>query len=582
MRFSTKTFFAALLCSVLALAGCSKDDPSKPGNYGELGNNLITIGSTRDITYTSCVLLGTVDFPKITSDHTYGVVILEDVDVADFDYDSKLICGGHNDRYDKVEYNCVTLQVNNSAADGKFEKQLIHLKPATTYYYRAYVAIGQNINYSKVGHFTTQDPSSEMSMSATAATDIFAVSGAMNGVVNVGKLQDVNENQKYGFVYTSCPELNSPEKLTYEYYQKWLLNHFETDAKITEPLEITTNDNLNGRIKIGVKGLKPGATYYYRSFFSWNGKYFYSPEVMSLTTKGPDEITVGTNPATDVTPNSAMLNASVPFSMIGLESVDGGFLISKEYSNAAEFNMNEAVAWSQRNWYPDAKVFYVNTKVSQRDFNYFISGLDRETTYYVRGFIKLEYEVEESDDDNTTVEDEGFMYIYGSMQNFTTPISGGGGGETNLFEVPITDWGLYRFELMNRVDSSKYTLLNSNDNHDGYVLYMSNQSPYGNGMPYVMYSFEYDYLKASTVIVPNPAAYQDLFNFLTVRYIPFDYDPSDNTYYFRDEANMLIVGLFAEDDTAMAVWMPNNSRNKTSSESAKRKVKQIRAKNTKR
>lgn len=420
----------AISCTI-GFAGCSDDEPETGkenvnnnsgnnggnsnvdnGSYGTLGSNLITIGSTRDVTYTSCVLLGTVDFPKITSDHSYGVVFMEALKNPEFDYDGKLQYGGHSGKTDKEDYDCVSVSITNSAADGKFEKQIVGLKPATKYYYRAYVSIGKNVNYSKVENFTTQDPTPEITMATSEPTAIFAVAGTMNGVINVGKLQDVNEDQEYGFIYSTAAQLNDPDKLTHEFYNEWTKNHFETEDEIPAPQEEETSTNLNGRVSCEMSHLKPGTSYYYRTYFKWNNKYFYSPTVKTLTTKGMDEITVGTNKATEITHNSARLNASVPFSAIGLDEIEGGFLISKVYSNASEFNMDEAEAWEDRFRYPDANVYYIEQDISSKDFDMMIEGLSAETTYYVCGYVCLgEYEEKDGYKD---------LYVYGSMQHFQT------------------------------------------------------------------------------------------------------------------------------------------------------------------
>lgn len=426
----------AISCSV-GLVGCSDDEPEKSkenvtenggnnggnnngdngdngdnGSYGTLGNNLITIGSTRDVTYTSCVLLGTVDFPKITSDHSYGVVYMEALKNPEFDYDGKLQYGGHSGKTDKEDYDCINITITNSAADGKFEKQIVNLKPATQYYYRAYVSIGKNVNYSKVETFTTQDPTPEITMATSEPSEIYAVAGTMNGVINVGKLQDVNEDQEYGFIYSTAVQLNDPDKLTHEFYNEWTKNHFETEDEIPAPQEEGTSTNLNGRVSCEMSHLKPGTSYYYRTYFKWNNKYFYSPTVKTLTTKGLDEITVGTNKATDITHNSARLNASVPFSAIGLDEIEGGFLISKVYSNASEFNMDEAEAWEDRFRYPEANVYYIEQDIASKDFDMLIEGLSAETTYYVCGYVCLgEYEEKDGYKD---------LYVYGSMQHFQT------------------------------------------------------------------------------------------------------------------------------------------------------------------
>ena len=430
MKFTFKAIMALLLTMTIGLIGCSKNDPDggdggnsdTSGGYGKLNGNLICIGSTRDITYTSCVLLGTVDFPKITSDHTYGIVYMEALTVENFNYDSKLIYGGKSDRYDKEDYTCVASQISSSTSDGRFEKQLVHLKPATRYYYRAYVAIGQNINYSDVEYFTTLDPSAEMTISTSDASDIFAVAGKMNGVCNVGKLQDVNEDQRYGFIYTDERRMSSAETLSYEYYLQWTINHFETEDEMVMPSQVTTQDNLNGRISCDVSGLKPGTTYWYRTFFYWNGKYFYSSDVKTLVTKGASDITVRTNDATDVTATSAVLNATVPFSQIGLQSAKGGFMLSKNYSNASEFDMTTAVKWSDKRYYPNADVYYVETTVTDKDFSESISGLDRGVYYYVVAYISLgEY-------DNDKGEKEE-MYLYGNVMRFFTVGNNSGSGD---------------------------------------------------------------------------------------------------------------------------------------------------------
>lgn len=65
--FSVFTLMLSMGFVACTEGGDEENEPggSKPGGiYGTLGGNLITIGSTKDVTYTSCVLLGTVDFPK--------------------------------------------------------------------------------------------------------------------------------------------------------------------------------------------------------------------------------------------------------------------------------------------------------------------------------------------------------------------------------------------------------------------------------------------------------------------------------------------------------------------------------------
>lgn len=409
MKLKISILLSLAVILVIGLASCSKDDPDNPAdvNYGKLDGNLITIGSTRNVTYTSCVLLGTVDFPKITSEHSYGIVYMKGLNNTNFDYNEKLVYGGHSTSQDKERYDCIAITINNSSVDGRFEKQIVNLQPATKYYYRAFVRIGNNLNYSEVQNVTTQDPSDEITLATLDATDIFAIKATMRGGVNVGNLQDVNENQRYGFIYTDAVQMNSPETLTYEYYEQWRANHFETEDDFDGPDEVTTSVNLNGRISCEEDELTPDKRYYYRTFFAWNGKYFYSPEVKSFRTLGAGEISVNTAKASEVTATSAMLNGSFPISLTGLNNVRAGFMISRIYSNASEFKMNNAEAWNNRD-NEQSGVYFLSTNTSESDYNMSISGLKPETSYYVVAYIYLgEY-------------DDADMYIYGNVQSFKT------------------------------------------------------------------------------------------------------------------------------------------------------------------
>lgn len=353
---------------------------------------------------------------------------LEALQNPEFDYNRNLQYGGHSGENDKEHYDCVTAQVYNSTSDGKFEKQLVNLKPATTYYYRAYVRIGSNVNYSEVRNFVTQNPASEIAMSTNDATDIFAVSAVMNGIVNVGNLQDVNENQAYGFIYTDAEQMKTPETLTYEYYTNWSINHFETEEEFDAPSEVIATSNLNGHINFEKKGLTPGKTYYYRSFFRWNNKYFYSPTVKSFKTLGSSEIHVGTDRATDVTATSATLNASVPFSKIGLDNVKAVFMISSKYSNASEFVMGNLYSWEDRNRHPNEDVYYLETTINTKDYSVVISGLLPETTYYVRSAVKI-----------GRFDNEDF-WIYGTMQHFKTESAESGFAITSTGTYPWIEY----------------------------------------------------------------------------------------------------------------------------------------------
>lgn len=446
MKKLFKSLFVIACCMSLGLTSCSKgdDEPggdkTNSGGYGDLNGKLVAIGGTRDVTYTNSVILGMIDFTKISKDHRFGIVYMESVDDESFDYGDKLRHDGKSRPTDKIQYRCNSESVTNTTADGRFEKELVGLKPGTRYYYRAYAYIGETYNYSDVNYFDTTDPSPDINMSTAEATNVLAVASTLNGVVNIGNLSDVNEDQSSGFIISDDVRLSTPACLSYEYYEEWTHSHFETEEDMDSPKEVIAKENKNGRISCDTTDLVPGRTYYYRTFFKWNNKYFYSSDVKSLRTLGAGDITVGTTGPTDVNDNSAVLNGTVPFNKIGKDEIRGGFMISSVYKTSAEFVMeNEPHPWG----YGQADLNYITTTVTDTDFSAYIGGLQPNTTYYVRAFVKLGGSPESYED----YDDDDVVYIYGSMQHFTTPDVPR--PESSLGEVETS--GTYRWTLRNGV-----------------------------------------------------------------------------------------------------------------------------------
>lgn len=427
-------FTAILACSLMAVAtSCSKDSDDEPGggmsgegNYGTLGTNMVATGGVRAVSYTQGILLGTVDFSKLGDTHTFGVVYMEAVTVREGEkaYDYNL--------YLTYENSDAELARVTTTADGKFEKQLVDLKPGTTYYYRSYIKIGSTYNYAEVKSFTTLDPSSSINLVTGDAEDVCAITAmlmgrASIGTVNNGLDQSEISDQNYGFIYSDDAALSTAETLTMEYWEDWDNTHFDTQKKPDCPGTLLTRNNINSLLQELAGNLIPGTTYYYRTVFVWNNRYFYSPEVKSFTTLGEGTITVGTLRAEDIESTSAILKGHVPFDKIGASSVEGGFMISKRYSHRSEFVMNDNVV----RWPSTADISYTDCTVDAVDFETPIYGLEPGTEYHVCAYIYLGRGKSTVDRYGNTVEGEK-IYLYGDVISFTTEesnIGGGGGGD---------------------------------------------------------------------------------------------------------------------------------------------------------
>ncbi len=418
-------------CVMIAATSCDKDSNDEPevgnsvtpggsmsgeGDYGYLGTNMVATGGTRALSYTQAILLGTVDFSKLGDTHTFGVVYMEAVDDAEnnnrpFDYNLKLVENGKNVKKEQV----------NTAAEGKFEKQLVNLMPGTTYYYRSYIKIGSTYNYADVKYFTTLDPASSINLVTGNPEEVCALSSMMVGRASIGNVNnglDLSEisGQKYGFIYSDDEALGSPETLTIEYWENWDNTHFDTAKKPEKPISVTTNENINSVLRELITDLIPGTTYYYRTVFIWNNRYFYSPEVKSFTTLGPSSLTVGTLIPEDVTSRTATLKGHIPFEKVGIDgSLNGGFMISKKYSNKSEFVMTDDMA----TWPSVADVSAISCTVSGIDFEAPIRYLEPDTEYYVVAYVILGKEKSTVDKFGNYVEGKT-IYLYGDVIRFKT------------------------------------------------------------------------------------------------------------------------------------------------------------------
>lgn len=430
-----KFLFAVLLsCAMMTIApSCDKDNdsPQNPGNpenpgdsmsgngdYGQLGTNMVATGGTRAVSYTQAILLGTVDFSKLGDTHTFGVVYMQGITTQEgtkpYDYNLYLVDNGAGVKNFKV----------NTTADGKFEKQIVDLMPGTTYYYRSYIKIGNTYNYAEVKSFSTLNPTSQINLVTGDAEEICALSSVLVGRASIGNVnngldQTEIKNQFYGFIYSDDSSLGTPETLTMEYWENWDNTHFDTQKKPARPVPITTKDNINSLLQQLVQNLIPGTTYYYRTVFIWNDKYFYSPEVKSFTTLGPSTFTVGTLKPEEIRNTTAILKGHVPFEKIGTKgSLPGGFMISKKYSHQSEFVMPDKI--NQINpWPSPSDLSYIPCQVSDVDFYREITNLEANTQYYICAYIELGKEKDTIDKYGDVVTGKK-IYLYGDVISFTT------------------------------------------------------------------------------------------------------------------------------------------------------------------
>lgn len=237
---------------------------------------------------------------------------------------------------------------------GDFSTQISNLEYPVTYYVRAYAIQGGNAVYGNTVSFSTR--MNETAVSTSAVTQVTSTTATLNGFVSDAGLPPYTER---GFCYSTY---GNPTIATNK---------------------VPVGGNGTGNYSVQISNLRYPETYYVCAYAIQDGKPIYG-NVVSFTTDYR-KTSVNTSTATNVTENSARLNATI---------TDPG---SPAYNQRgfcySAYNPNPTVANDKVSKYANiAGGYYEN-----------ISNLLEGTTYYVRAFVQQENE-----------------YIYGNTISFTT------------------------------------------------------------------------------------------------------------------------------------------------------------------
>ena len=218
-----------------------------------------------------------------------------------------------------------------------------NLEPNTTYYIRAYAVNAEGISYSNQMRIETkgtpQKPTVETS-SITNITDSQAQAGG--NLLNLGN--DVGVTQ-YGHVWSTHANPTIDD-------QKTQLG----SAKQT------------GTFSSTLTGLNPNLTYHVRAYATNAIGTSYGENVTFTTTMG--QVVLKTDEVTNITHNAATCSATI--------SRTGGHTITER-----------GVCWATTN-NPTINSSHASSSETGSSFSVRMTGLDAETTYFVRAYIKTD------------------------------------------------------------------------------------------------------------------------------------------------------------------------------------------------
>ncbi|NDV59251.1 carboxypeptidase regulatory-like domain-containing protein [Bacteroides sp. 519] len=237
-----------------------------------------------------------------------------------------------------------------------FSSAISELTPNTVYYVRTYAINEDGVSYGNDVTFTTEiQPTTVVT---SAATDISMNAATFNGKITDAGIPTYSER---GFCYDTS-------------------NNLPTIANTKKIVEGSDSESYS----IKVSGLTQETTYHIRAYAIQGTEVIYGNEV-SFSTTGVEPTILSTSSATDISANSATLNASIIDAGIPAYS-ERGFCYSSTTSTPTISDIQIAVTGQEVGNYSTS-----------------ITGLVLETTYYVRAYVK-----------------QGANVIYGNTISFTT------------------------------------------------------------------------------------------------------------------------------------------------------------------
>lgn len=156
---------------------------------------------------------------------------------------------------------------NTQNVEGDFSATASSLSAKTTYYFRAFTMVDNEVLYGDVKSFTTLD--NTVSMTLNDASNIYSLGVTFTGSVMVGQ-GAAGTVTEVGFVYGTS---NNPTTSN---------SSFKTCYYITNTSWYGTKD-----LSLTLSSLTPYTTYYYRMFYLSGGTYYYS-DIKSFKTPSED------------------------------------------------------------------------------------------------------------------------------------------------------------------------------------------------------------------------------------------------------------------------------------------------------
>jgi len=294
---------------------------------------------------------------------------------------------------------------NNGTGNGTFTSQLQNLDIGVNYYIRAYAVNSEGITYGNEISFSTLDGVPELT------TDSIKNITATNATL-------------YG---------NIIENDGLEILEKGFCWNTSTNPSIANNSQIVTGNTL-GNFNAEITGLVVNTTFYVKAYIKNESGTFYGDEIIFSTNDGLSSVV--TNSVSNITAISASCSGSI--------NDNGGFAITAR-----------GMCWS-KNENPSITDSHTTDGTGSGDFTSTLTGLDANTTYYVRAYATNINGTTYGNQLNFTTEDGLPTIITTAISNITATSAQSGGNITDDGGAPITERGICWSTSQNPTLSSNY------------------------------------------------------------------------------------------------------------------------------
>ena len=398
MKKTVVLWISALMLLMAGMSGCKDDDNEKTDEPKQEDKEVVVTGSIVESGITYALLSGNVYLDRVPEA------------ITTYKESASLKVGIELSTRNDFNTNNTRLLLASGLEGSKLTVGVDTLSANTTYYYRAFLRLGDFSLYGEKQSFTTKSFDSPV-LKGEVADITFTSAKISYSIPNMS----LGEGETIGtaIAYSTDKSNLSSDKV------HLTMNDYGERDMTWEGVSFSTGStwlNLKGNESTEtLDNLQPDQTYYY-CLFTCAGSSFRLSEIKSFKTRGADGLQLTTGGASSITFATATVSGSGNISSIS--QLYGGNVYLNcgiSYAPENEYSMSQATTgepFLYEQLVPEAK---------DGTFSVELTNLDPETTYLYRTFVRIGQSVLVSEAKRfTTKSTKDYLFVHVSDVGFNT------------------------------------------------------------------------------------------------------------------------------------------------------------------